>query len=354
MPEKRCTRCILPESYPNINFDDQGVCHICNTYEEPIIRGEEELRRLVGSRKGGKYDCAAMISGGRDSIYLLYYVVKVLGLKTLALNYDNGFREEQAYRNLVKACERLECDLVEFRSKDNINHRIVASGFRTAIPFGPGPCLQLSCRHCYTGGLAFVYSTVAKHNIPLIFRGESSLEHLSYVTEKKRILGFKKPLRYVFSSRALSFFKYLQLLIRQRNEMLPPGNLRFDPRFPKLNNGNIVEVHIYDYIRWDPQETEAIIRDALDWQAPPGSLTSWRFDCHMHYLVDYCHKKALGFSQNVDVMASMVRSGRITRSEAMDLIDRGVDSEEWTDDHEWLARDFLRLPESDIETMKAW
>ena len=30
----RCTKCILPSTFPFINFDEKGVCNICNNYEE--------------------------------------------------------------------------------------------------------------------------------------------------------------------------------------------------------------------------------------------------------------------------------------------------------------------------------
>lgn len=30
---RRCTRCILPENYPNIDFDDEGVCRVCREHD---------------------------------------------------------------------------------------------------------------------------------------------------------------------------------------------------------------------------------------------------------------------------------------------------------------------------------
>ena len=29
---KRCTKCVLPETMPYINFDIKGVCNYCNNY----------------------------------------------------------------------------------------------------------------------------------------------------------------------------------------------------------------------------------------------------------------------------------------------------------------------------------
>ncbi|MCG2720946.1 MAG: hypothetical protein L6290_02865 [Thermodesulfovibrionales bacterium] len=57
-------------------------------------------------------------------------------------------------------------------------------------------------------------------------------------------------------------------------------------------------------------------------------MSSWRFDCHLHALVNYCHKKAIGFNHDIDGLANMVRAGKMGRTEAMNLIERGFDSGE--------------------------
>jgi hypothetical protein len=67
---KRCAKCLLPESFPFIEFDDRGVCNYCNNYQlknqpKPI----EELFKLVDPyrRHDRSPDCIVPYSGGRDS-----------------------------------------------------------------------------------------------------------------------------------------------------------------------------------------------------------------------------------------------------------------------------------------------
>ena len=84
MTEQCCSHCILPESYPGIIFDENGICHLCNSYQKHHVKGGEELRRLITSKKAEKYDCLVTLSGGRDSSYTRYYAIKVLGLRALA------------------------------------------------------------------------------------------------------------------------------------------------------------------------------------------------------------------------------------------------------------------------------
>ena len=40
---KRCTKCILPETYPFIHFDNQGVCNYCKNYKKQEFLGEKKL-----------------------------------------------------------------------------------------------------------------------------------------------------------------------------------------------------------------------------------------------------------------------------------------------------------------------
>ena len=48
---KRCVKCILPESYPMIKFDEEGVCNYCKIYKKQVFLGVEELIKKLGSTK---------------------------------------------------------------------------------------------------------------------------------------------------------------------------------------------------------------------------------------------------------------------------------------------------------------
>jgi tRNA(Ile)-lysidine synthase TilS/MesJ len=102
---RRCLQCVLPDNYPNIHFDSDGVCNFCLTYTSPSkYRGEEEVVRIISRARGNEhpYDCLVPWSGGRDSTYVLYNYKMVRGykLKVLAFNYDNGFTSDQAKENI--------------------------------------------------------------------------------------------------------------------------------------------------------------------------------------------------------------------------------------------------------------
>ena len=116
-----CSRCIMDTSDPEIVFDREGVCNHCSaalarmrTQLLPPAERERALQALVESvkadGKGKDYDCIIGISGGVDST-MVAYTVKKLGLRPLAVHFDNGWNTELAVDNIKKTLETLKIDL---------------------------------------------------------------------------------------------------------------------------------------------------------------------------------------------------------------------------------------------------
>ena len=115
-----CSRCIMDDTVLGITFDEKGECTFCKIHDEieKKFHHDEntniELNTLIakikkeGKRK--KYDCVVGVSGGRDSTYTLYSAVK-LGLRPLAVHFDNGWNSDLAVQNIKNVCKKLNIDL---------------------------------------------------------------------------------------------------------------------------------------------------------------------------------------------------------------------------------------------------
>jgi len=112
-PTTTCSRCVMDSSTPGLRLDPAGHCNYCRLHD----RMETSLRVREGTvdalcdriRKAGRkqaYDCVVGLSGGTDSTYCLY-VTKKLGLRPLAVHFDNGFVSETATANIKTTAERL-------------------------------------------------------------------------------------------------------------------------------------------------------------------------------------------------------------------------------------------------------
>lgn len=120
-PYQVCTRCIMDTSDPEITFDEAGVCNHCTDALARMnrellgpVERERALNALVdkvkADGKGKEYDCIIGVSGGVDST-MVAYEVKRLGLRPLAVHFDNSWNSELAVDNVKRALDRLGIDL---------------------------------------------------------------------------------------------------------------------------------------------------------------------------------------------------------------------------------------------------
>ncbi len=119
-PERVCSRCILDTTVPDIRFDTDGVCNYCKIHDElekahPLTEeGERNFQSLINKikeeGKGKEYDCVVGVSGGRDSTYTLYVAVE-MGLRPLAVHFDNGWNSDLAVSNIKNVTDKLGVDL---------------------------------------------------------------------------------------------------------------------------------------------------------------------------------------------------------------------------------------------------
>jgi N-acetyl sugar amidotransferase len=115
-----CKRCVLDDTVQDIWYDENGECKYCKIHDElekahplgPQLDQEleEMVRKIKAAGKNKAYDCIAGLSGGRDSTYTLLKA-KELGLRPLAVHFDNGWNTDISVRNIKKACEILDIDL---------------------------------------------------------------------------------------------------------------------------------------------------------------------------------------------------------------------------------------------------
>jgi N-acetyl sugar amidotransferase len=121
VPKKICARCLCDTSISSITFSSNGICNFCESHDrlageysnldENKIRLEKYVKKIKTSAKAKSYDCIVGVSGGTDSSYLLYYAKEILGLRPLAVHFDNGWNSDQAVTNIKKITDKLGIDL---------------------------------------------------------------------------------------------------------------------------------------------------------------------------------------------------------------------------------------------------
>ena len=170
-----CTICIYDETVAGIDFDKNGVCSFCRLINDLKIeygtgskKGKSLFKRIVKeikkSGKNKKYDIIVGVSGGTDSCYMLDLAIK-LGLRPLAVHYDNTWNTSIATENIRKVTSKLNIDLYTHVVNNKESDDIFKSFFLASVPEIDGPTdIALA---------EVMYRAASKYNVKYVFEGHS-------------------------------------------------------------------------------------------------------------------------------------------------------------------------------------
>jgi len=332
---KRCSKCILPETFPGITFDKKNKCNYCRSWEPIQSFGEsklnEKLKHYKG--KGKKYDAIAAISGGRDSSFVLFNLIRKYNVKTLALTVDSGFITKEGYRNIKKVTDELEVDHVwlrdEYKIKKSLeNCRIKFHGWlkrpsiHTIVP-------TLNSGDKTMNYQIFKYAQAKK--IPLVIGG-NNIGNSIFEQEhwKTGFLNIFPNIRGYYSN----FDKFRLLILLAKEFLENYTNLKI-PILKEYFEGaivyffdsilkpkNIDTLGFYDYIYWNEEVIVSTIKKELGWKSAPDASTTWRIDDLAYPLINYIYFNLVGFTEHDEMYSKMIREGQITREEALKRINK--------------------------------
>jgi NAD synthase len=338
----RCVNCLLPSTYPDITFNDEGVCNHCLEYKkfEPI--GEDAFLAKISSKNGDKYDCVIGISGGKDSCYVAYLAKKKFKLRALAVTYDFPFMVDLARKNIKTVCDNLGLDLLVIQSPNNLEFNLMRNHMISLASTGT---TWGQCMFCHYGIKAVLYQTAQSKRIPFILNGETHNEtwwnpgnRLSFLAKRLKGLPISEKITFgIYQSKA-----YYNL-VDQRRKFPIPGNSKFAVWGRASTPRDSAEtIHVFDYIEWDQDMIERTLQDETGWEKPSRSL-SWRYDCILEPILDYTFKKDLGISSAGLYLCGVIRSGQMNREDALCLLDE-IENQQRLDNSLRDVLNFLQIP----------
>jgi glutamine---fructose-6-phosphate transaminase (isomerizing) len=319
---KRCTKCILPETFPFIEFDETGVCNFCNNYHRINYKSKEALQNIAEKyhNKNGNPECLIPFSGGRDSSYALHYVVKELKLKPIAFSYDWGMLTDLARRNQARICGNLGIEHIlvsaDIRKKrENIRMNVRAWLKRPNL--GTVPLFMAGDKQYFY----FSNLLMKQNNLKLSILGENLLEKTNFKT------GFCgiKPKFTSGNTYSLSFRDKLKMVSHYGKQyFLNPAYINsslFDT-VDSFKSYYIIKhqnLNIYDYIKWDEKTINHILINKYGWETDPGTNTTWRIGDGTAGFYNFIYYIVAGFSENDTFRSNQIREGDLTRKEALEL-----------------------------------
>ena len=316
----RCKKCILPDTYPNIQFDEQGICQFCLAETEneksSSKKPTNELNTIIEHFRGKstKYDVLVGLSGGKDSSYVAYYLRKEYGLKILGINYDIGYRSTYAIQNLETISNKLDIDLITIRPNRRFLTKLFAHFLRKRGEFC-SVCNNLG----YLIGASFSWNQRLSIGFsPLMVGGWSkkyefqhgvSVMSMSYFFENLTPELLDELIAQPFIEEKI-VSSYMQIKDLRQAQIGTEEHRQ-------LGESAVNFIQLPDYIEWNIKEIPHILSKELGWKHPPDVHES-HFDCSLFPVKEYLKYKKYGLTQETIKNSVLVREGLMTREEAVE------------------------------------
>lgn len=320
---RRCTKCVLAETMPYIQFDENGVCNYCANYKlRNKPRPKAELLELLEPyRREHGEDCIVPFSGGRDSSYALHLIVEEMKLRPIAYTYDWGMVTDLGRRNISRMCGMLGVENIVVAADIAKKRRNIAmnlAAWLKAPNLGMISILTAGDKHFFQ----HIQTVKKQTGINLNLWGINPLETTHF---KAGFLGVPPDFEEtrVYAHGAMKQLRYQSLRLRAMT------------RSPGYFNGSLWDTlsgeyyrsfqektdyyHVFDFWRWDEQVLDNAL-EQYDWERAPDTRTTWRIGDGTAAFYNYVYYTAAGFTEHDTFRSNQIREGDIGRNEALALI----------------------------------
>lgn len=302
---QQCTRCVMDTSDPEITFDEQGVCNHCLRYDAQlttrVYHGEEASTKLTAlvdaikkAGKGKEYDCIIGVSGGVDSTYVAY-LTKELGLRPLAVHFDNGWNSELAVSNIEKTLKVVGIDLFTYVIDWTMFRDLQIAFFKASTPDG-----EIPTDHAIN---ALLWQEANRRNIKYVING------MNFATESAAVPAW---------AYGHSDWKY----IRSVNQIFGKNNrLRGYPHFSLFDLfyysviKGIRVVSILNYINYNKNEVMDILQNKLGWVYYGGKHYE---SIYTRFYQAYVLPEKFGIDKRICHLSDLINAKQLSREVALE------------------------------------
>ena len=321
---KKCSKCLLPETYETIEFSNNGSCNIC----DGVINKKKdidwknryhELKKIIDNHRGKyDYDCIVPFSGGKDSTFQLLYLIKEFKVKPLVIRFNHGFIRPTTHNNTISTLKKLGADFIDFTPNWHVVKMLMLESFVRKTDF---------CWHCHTGIYSYPVQMAIKLNVPLLIWGEPLAEMSAYYSydeiEEENEKKFDKVRNLGISAEDMfNMLKGSGYKIDKRDLIpysFPDKKIYKEKRIKSVNLGN--------YIYWDYNKQVKQIKEELNWMPDElegvpneGNPYSSKIECFMQGTRDYIKFIKRGYGRISQNIATELRQDNLGKVDAEKLI----------------------------------
>lgn len=324
---KYCTRCVMPDTKPDLKLDEQGVCNACRSFENrkevDWDKRRIELERLLERYRrpdGSNWDCIVPVSGGKDSTFQVIRMLQ-LGLNPLCVTSTTCDLADIGRRN-IQNLKNLGVDYVEFTPNPIVRRKLNRIGLEQVG--------DISWPE-HVGIFTIPVRAAVQYGVPLLVWGENSQnEYGGPASAAENNILDRRWLEEFGGMLGLRVTDLIGLEGITAKDIIPYSY----PSDDELRRVGVTGMFLGHYLPWDGY-ANALIAQANGFETlsttVEGSVVNYEnLDNHQTGIHDYFKFLKFGFGRATDISCLHLRRSRITRQDALDMVRRHDGKFPWT------------------------
>lgn len=302
-----CRQCLMPAAAPEAQLDASGLCQFCRSdpraeaarAEAQRQRYEADLDQAIAAARAHRGTAAVVcLSGGKDSIYLLYKLKVECGLDVVAFTTDMNI-PDIAWDNMRRSIARIGVEHVIHRPDTAFYDKMFRFLLQNQEERGAVRSVCYVCAPIFEAD-ALRYAT--DRGIPFVFAGYSP--------------GQPAPERmvYEFPRAAIAEMDWTPRLMRESGLFSDKELTHFwtPARYPA---GTAFPRYIAPFHAWQYSQ-EKIIKMVVELGlvSTPKNASPIHSNCPLNWLLMYSDLKNLGYNPYAPEFAALVRTGKANRT----------------------------------------
>lgn len=312
-----CKKCVMPDTRPGIQFNEEGICYPCLVKEKRSSvdwkKRWDELERLAERYRGlngDYYDCIITVSSGKDSNYQVYTMKQRLGMNPLLISIDNWTWTETGRYNQRNMLDVFGCDLHVLTLNRKIGRKMLRRGFLYRL---------IPTWYWDRAVYAYPLQMAIKLGIPLIVYGENiSYEYGGYGSEETY-----SALDQINNNVAIpvpwDVWLDEEIQMKDLNPLIYPTD-------EEIKLAKLEPIYLSYFEPWDNYEHAELAKTfgwkslGEEWMRGGLSEDIDQIDTVGYNVHPWLKFPKFGHQHNTDMLSVAVRTGRMKREEAVKLV----------------------------------
>jgi len=313
-----CKECLYPNTKPDLIFEN-GVCNACINFQKREIidwnkRKEEfiEIFKKYKSNDSTNWDCIIPVSGGKDSTYQVYKILK-LGYNPLCVTSTTCDLSDIGRKNLDNI-KKMGVDLIEFSSNKIVRKKLNYIGLETVGDISWPEHLSI---------FTIPVIIAVKFNIKLIIWGENSQNE--YGGPGASITNNVLDRSWLENFGGLIGLRQSDIVMLSDNKIHEKNLLPYIyPSDEDIRRVGVTGLFLGYYFPWSGI-ANAIISESIGLTTyekfVEGSACNYEnLDNYQVGIHDYFKYLKFGFGRATDIMNNLIRRKIITREDALEIV----------------------------------